>query len=376
MAVSYEKDSKNLFGDGSVRMFDRPVEEPPKSDPALVNQPRPAATYAHQDLLNRTNNLIQKSLAREYAAEQRRVENERMVKAREYDPSPSPTPSVSTDEEYDPAEFWHEDQVALNVILNARNEYSLMPSTWQIGLKGIPLPEGLFYVKTKNTSTRPRIYAHNEKLEFQGVQALRKLIDVHGRINDLRVKQVEALQNNLKTAAQRQNDESAAINDIARHLKKTLREAIRWAAKDGAIDVYGKQLPPNLAIIDLSEEQDTDYMHECIDIELNNLAYDWQEALEALPAVDGVDGNKPNPPVVFGLVIYKHILFIATLNGADQESVVHIPIQLNMEEKNQHQWNALAIILTICWARDIQMKMIAEMNLVPQEEAPSSDPDA
>lgn len=172
MAVSYDKDSKNLFGDGSVRMFDRPVEEPPKSDPALVNHPRPAVPYIHQDLLDRTNNLLQKSIARQYAAEQRKVEEERMAKAREYDPSPSPTPSISTDSGYDPAESWHVDQVALNVILNARNEYSLMPSTWQIALRGIPLPEGLFYAKKKDTSTRPRIYAHTEKLEFQGVLAL------------------------------------------------------------------------------------------------------------------------------------------------------------------------------------------------------------
>lgn len=139
-----------------------------------VTQPRngplfPPYNFAHQDLWTRTDNLIQESLSREYEAEQRRIENDRVVRAREYDPSPSPTPSVSTDEGHDPADFWHEDQVALNVILNARNEYSLMPSTWRMSLKGIPLPEGLFYTKTKNTATRPRIYAHTDSLEFRGM---------------------------------------------------------------------------------------------------------------------------------------------------------------------------------------------------------------
>lgn len=210
------------------------------------------------------------------------------------------------------------------------------------------------------------------------MQALRKLIDVHGRINDLRVRQAEALENNLKTPAERKTDEKAVIRDITRHLQRTLNEATRWAAKDGAIDVYGDRLPPNLAIIDLSEEEDTDQMREIISDGMNNLAYDWQEVLKDLPGWPPgfADDDKPRAPVMFGLVIYKHVLFIATLDGSEDDSVEHIPIQLNMGEKNQHQWNALAIMLTICWARDIQMKKVAEMQLVPEEQAQSSDPDA
>lgn len=153
----------------------RPGQPDPPRPPGVQTRLHPHfAPYnvSHQDLWNRTNNIIQESLAREYEAEQRWVENKRLLEAREYDPSPSPTPSVATDDDYKPADFWHEDQVALNVILNARNEYSLMPSTWRISLRGIPLPEGLFYTKTRNTSSRPRIYAHTDKLEYRGTLLL------------------------------------------------------------------------------------------------------------------------------------------------------------------------------------------------------------
>lgn len=154
-------------GSGAVNIASVKPPPPGQSDPPR-RPPYAPYSFAQQDLLDRTNSLIQESLARQYDADQRQVENERLAKAREFDPSPSPTPSISTDEGHDPAEFWHEDQVALNVILNARNEYSLMPSTWRISLRGIPLPEGLFYTKTRDTASRPRIYAHTDRLEYRG----------------------------------------------------------------------------------------------------------------------------------------------------------------------------------------------------------------
>lgn len=206
------------------------------------------------------------------------------------------------------------------------------------------------------------------------MQALRRLIGVHGRISDLRDKQVEVLQNSIKLPADRQNDERLVIGDIAKQLRKTLNEAIIWAAKDGALDVYGKQLPPNLEIIDVTTMASQAQMRLAITDRLNQMADEWTDTMDNLPGFPDED-SKPDPPVIFGLVIYKHILFIATMNAGDLDAVEHIPTQLNMGEKNQHQWNALAIMLTICWARDILKKTATAMNLNPVPDTPSSDPD-
>lgn len=207
------------------------------------------------------------------------------------------------------------------------------------------------------------------------MQALRKLIDVHGRISDLRDKQVEVLQDSLKTPGERQRDERVVISDIAKQLKKTLREAMNWAATDGALDVYGEQLPPNLQIINLTRMTSQNAMRTEITERLNRMADDWADTMERLPGF-ATGEDKPDPPVIFGLVIYKHILFIATLDAGDFEAVEHIPTQLNMGEKNQHQWNALAIMLTICWARDILMKTATAMKLKAAPDPQLSDPDA
>jgi len=63
---------------------------------------------------------------------------------------------------------WRQEQIFLNTILNARNEFTLMPSTWRMHFRGIPLPDSLFYIKTKTKSIRPRIYARTDKLEYRG----------------------------------------------------------------------------------------------------------------------------------------------------------------------------------------------------------------
>jgi hypothetical protein len=64
---------------------------------------------------------------------------------------------------------WRLEQIYLNTILNARNEFTLMPSTWRMHFRGIPLPDSLFYFKSKSKSIRPRIYSRTDKLEYRGM---------------------------------------------------------------------------------------------------------------------------------------------------------------------------------------------------------------
>jgi hypothetical protein len=72
---------------------------------------------------------------------------------------------------------WRSEQAMLLVILGNRDKYSLMPSEWATHLRGIPIPQSLFYIKEQSFSSRPRLYAHQpDKYEFLGKYSLRKLI--------------------------------------------------------------------------------------------------------------------------------------------------------------------------------------------------------
>jgi hypothetical protein len=376
---------------------------------------------------------------------------EQIRRPTEYEPSPLSSPSETPDATLDhPSQIpdrWHKDQTALNIVLNARNEYSLMPTTWKISLRGIPLPAGLFYVKTKAMAERPRIYGHIDKLEYRGVSvilpylpfaclryvgamALRKLIDVHGRIRDLRVHQGSIQKDTRLDEAQREAHERVVVNDIVRQVKKSLEEALNWTCADGQFRKYGDdeldkpRLPRTVTILELKDDTKSRQEEiEFIQDEMDHLADQWRDALVDLPGFvedDGHDGDRyngdedkdedegqdegqdeeeegrrrkrrkithdtdkvdddktrPKAPVVFGFVIRRHVCFIVSMDASNPEAVPNIPLQFNMEEYNQHQWNALAIMVTMCWARDIRMRMVRAMDLESVDVGElSDDPD-
>ncbi|TGJ83059.1 hypothetical protein E0Z10_g5704 [Xylaria hypoxylon] len=277
-----------------------------------------------------------------------------------------------TDSESNPDTAWRLEQIYLNTILNARNEYTLMPSTWRMHFRGIPLPNSLFYIKTKSKSIRPRIYARTDRLEYRGALALRKLIDVHARIQDIRGDEAEAKGDQEMD----RTEKKALIRTISAHMVKQLRRALEqaldWAKQDGGIDQYGDTLPPNVMVMELKDISVTDEPESELKIQLEmcELAQQWRTHASG--------GDAPvQAPVIFGFVIMKHIITIVTLDAADPCAVIHVPCQLHMAERNQHQWNALAILVTICWARDVVLDYIDDRpDLEPEVKVESSDPDA
>ncbi|KAI0111323.1 hypothetical protein F4814DRAFT_422106 [Daldinia grandis] len=274
-----------------------------------------------------------------------------------------PSISKETTHDHDPKEGWRYEQVFLNQILKARDEYTLMPTTWRMHFRGVPLPEGLFYIKTHAVSTRPRIYARTDKLEYQGATALRKLMDIHGRVRDLR-------------RAQRSHPDEQHKNRCGRrlvnHIKQTLAQALRWSATDGNIRKYRRDFEPNIVILEMNDENKSD-MDVVIRTEMTKLATWWRDKLALMPGE-----VRPEAPVLFGFVIFKHIVFIVTIDAQNSDAVCHIPCQLNLSEENQYQWNALAIMATICWARDLYIDMMDRLLVgVDYDEGKhSSDPDA
>ncbi|KAI1095760.1 hypothetical protein F5B19DRAFT_438723 [Rostrohypoxylon terebratum] len=300
------------------------------------------------------NPLYQRSKpAKEAAFEQAADGDDDMV------PSDSEVSSTTPEatKNYGSEDGWRYEQVFLNQILRARDEYSLMPSTWKMHFRGVPLPEGLFYIKTNAVATRPRIYALSDRLEYRGARALRRLMDIHGQIRDMRKAKTDATQDDNERR-------------IVKHIKERVQTALRWAELDADIARFSDTLPPNVRLIEMYEANKHN-MHIPIQKSMAEVATAWRERLERVPS-----DQRPVSPVIFGLVIFKHILFIVTLDSQDPEATCHIPIQVNLLEKNQNQWNALAIMVTICWARDLYADVVNKIpDLLFDAPKVESDPD-
>ncbi|KAI1302480.1 hypothetical protein F5Y03DRAFT_361637 [Xylaria venustula] len=281
-----------------------------------------------------------------------------------------PPSKSGPDENPDPDTAWRLEQIYLNTILNARNEFTLMPSTWRMHFRGIPLPDSLFYIKSKQKSIRPRIYARSDRLDYRGALALRKLIDIHARIQDIRGDEAEIKQDKELGDTEKEEAIKNISVDMAGRLRRALEQALDWAKQDGEIDKYGDQIPPNVRIMELRGTTETDEPESEVKIqnELCGLADEWRTH---------ASNGDVSAPVLFGFIIMKHIITIVTLDAADPDAIMHVPCQLHMAERNQHQWNALAIMVTVCWARDVLLDYIdARPDLRAEVKEESSDPDA
>ncbi|XDG09441.1 hypothetical protein ABKA04_009056 [Annulohypoxylon sp. FPYF3050] len=328
--------------------------ETPDSVAESYNNVVAIASIEHGSLPNPSEHLLHRrnEITKEAAFGQAVDDDDMMLSGSE-----ASSTAQETTKDYGSEDGWRYEQVFLNQILRARDEYSLMPSTWKMHFRGVPLPEGLFYIKTNPVATRPRIYARSDRLEYRGARALRRLMDMHGQIRDIR---------KAKTDATQDEDERR----IVKHIRGKIQAALRWAELDADIARFSDTLPPNVRLIEMYEA-DKDNMHIPIQRSMSEVATSWRERLELIPS-----DQRPVSPVIFGLVIFKHILFIVTLDSQDPEATCHIPIQVNLLEKNQNQWNALAIMVTICWARDLYADVTNKIpGLLSDAPKAESDPD-
>ncbi|OTB08220.1 hypothetical protein M426DRAFT_202969 [Hypoxylon sp. CI-4A] len=267
------------------------------------------------------------------------------------------------------------EDVYLQIILQGRDTYSLMPTTWRMNFRGIPFPEDLFYVQTRAVARRPRIYARSDKLEYLGASIVCKLIDVHGRIRDIR-KEHQSL-----PPEEQQERRGHFERRIVALTRSRVVEALRWAESDGDTAQYTKHLPVNITLIMPPSNGTNKEIKNYVQHKMESLAAEWVTAIRGRTDADDSRKDEPNPPLIFGLVILRHFLYIVTLDANKGEADCSVPCLLNLSEPNQHQWNALAIMVTICWARDLFVDIADKIpppvdNGLEQNPDPESDPDA
>lgn len=212
-----------------------------------------------------------------------------------------------------------------------------------------------------------------------GAKTLRSLMQMHERVRERR--RIEAFKPPMERVTRSINAAILPPDEEYRYtlsgrVRKELMDALHWAELDGDTARTAGVIPSNIQILEMEDEDRLE-----IDLHIQNgmlrQAGRWRDILKVFP-----EDQRPPIPTLFAFVIYKHLLFIVTLDGNKEDAVCHVSIQLNLSEKNQSQWNALAIMVTICWARDLFADLIrvlsgpggATSGAKPGEE--DSDPDA
>lgn len=192
------------------------------------------------------------------------------------------------------------------------------------------------------------------------------------RIRDLRTKQAKIARDKRWTNAEKVAKRRSIQKDMSKRLDKLLSDAIQWSWEDGNLTAYKDDLLPNIEIMDVSGSPGA----SAVDVEkqLTNLAGRWRQQFDKREFKSL--SSHPEVPVIYGFVIMGSSMIIVSLDAANSEAKTHTPLTMNMAETYQEGWNALGIMVTICWARDMLMRLREDLCLTVRVREVESDPDA
>jgi hypothetical protein len=181
-----------------------------------------------------------------------------------------------------------------------------------------------------------------------------------------------------KPKSQRRASRAAHGREIVKKLRPVLEEAIEWSRQDGDLAKFGDTLPPNLEIIEVKNADSKRETKAEIRSQMLAMAQRWQTRIAELEikVKSGELEKLPEAPVIYALVIIEHQVLLVHMDASDTTSEHHIQARLIMTAQNFQMWNALAIMVTLCWARDKLMETANEMKLQPVKQDTDSDPDA
>lgn len=192
------------------------------------------------------------------------------------------------------------------------------------------------------------------------------------RIRDLRTKQAKVARDKRWNNAEKLEKRKHIQKDMSKRLDKLLSNAIQWSWDDGNLTAYKDDLLPNIEIMEITGSPEA----SAVDVEkqLAHRAELWRQHFDERDFKSL--SSHPKVPVVYGFVIVGSSLIIVSLDAANSEAKTHTPLTMNMAEAYQEGWNALGIMVTICWARDMLMRLREDLGLPVRTREVESDPDA
>ncbi|KAM0344262.1 hypothetical protein ACHAPU_007788 [Fusarium lateritium] len=155
-------------------------------------------------------------------------------------------------ERYPGASSWAPAEERLFEILFMRQDLPMLPTTWDVDLRGVPIPDVVF--KT-TTEFPPIIYAHSKN--FRATMALTRLMDL--------------------TAKARTNIQSGLRSRVSQLIRRELQKYLDWAAQDG--DYQHLRIVRNITAEVVDTTKPEDEITEYIQIRMRELARMQREFL-------------------------------------------------------------------------------------------------
>lgn len=251
---------------------------------------------------------------------------------------------------------WDDDYITLVQKIKLRGHEPLMPQSWRFSLRS--MPDALF------AKTDDAFIGSIRNEQFRAEKALEKLLELGGQIRDS-----ELIKPRARPEAQ------------ARRLIEVYQ---KWAALDSGLDPH--TAIPLIVLETKPATTPATELHENANRKLARLAARYRAAFRVLQSTENSPESKASTqysypvPTLYAIVASHTLIAIMAYKPEDPTPDAKPIAFFDMTNSNYDVWNALALSIMICHARNVQVRIAEDTGLgvvVPgkKRRAVSEDPD-
>lgn len=237
------------------------------------------------------------------------------------------------------ADGWDDDYITLVQKIKLRGHEPLMPQSWRFSLRS--MPDALF------APTDDAFISSIRNEQFRAEKALEKLLELGGQIRDSTI------------SSSRTRPEVQARKNIEAYQK--------WAAHDSDLDTH--TAIPVFVFENKPADTPAHDIHENVNRKLARLATRYRNAFRVLQSTESSPSSKASTQYSYPLptlyaIVASHTLIALMAYRPDDETPDAKPIAFfDMKDTNYDVWNALALSIMICHARNVQVRIAEDTGL-------------
>jgi hypothetical protein len=252
---------------------------------------------------------------------------------------------------------WDDDYITLVQRIKLRGYEPLMPQRWRFGFRS--MPDSLF------AETNDAFVSSARKEYFRAEKALEKLLDLGGQVRD-------SLIESTPTRPHRQ-------------IRQNIEAYQKWAALDSDLDPA--TVIPVLTLVVRPGDIPATELHDIANQKLANIAARYRKAFRVLQSTEASPESKASSqysypiPTLYALVASHALIAVMAYRPEDASPDAKPIAFFDMKDCNYDVWNSLALAITVCHARNVQMRIAEDTGLGVKvrggkRRAASEDPDA
>jgi hypothetical protein len=251
---------------------------------------------------------------------------------------------------------WDDDYITLVQKIKMRGREPLMPQSWRFNFRS--MPDGLFAVDDD------AFVSSMCNQQFRAEKALEKLLDLGGLVRD--------------------SDIVGSRTRPEIQIRRMMEVYQKWAALDSGLDPH--TAIPLIALETKPAGYSVTDLHQNANRKLARLAARYREAFRVLESTENSPKSKASTqysypvPTLYAIVSSHTLIALMAYKPEDPMPDAKPIAFFDMTDSNYDVWNALALAIMVCHARNVQVRIAEDTGLgvqVPgrKRRAVSEDPD-